>query len=547
MEIGTMNKKSNFLLKSTTILLPLALLLVAGSVNNQQIFADANTTKSELHQKQASTNLDVSQGWTIKNYSSNTQPDVSKIFLQGVDMASATQRGILVQAANVGDASLTAQKVISMKKGHKYDLNLIYAQFYDNGGTGYIDFNGKKVMATSDYSDQNYKEEITPTEDMNYTITVSFTTKYPGNAYLKLGYDKKSSGITDIPTELDAPVVSSAPEAGTNLISGTADSGNTVVASDTNGVEIGTAKVGSDGKFEIKTNRILRYEEKLRIVQKNDTQTSPITEVLVVDTVSPSAPILNKITDEDKEISGTAEPYSTVEVTFTTKATSATYSGKADDTGKFKITLDQTFNGKTKIVAKVTDEGGLSSPETHGEVVFAKALNVSLKNKVSSISTSISGKTSRANCAVTISFDSRIYKGQSDEQGNFNIPITLHSPGENFVVEAKDPIDPENPATTSDIVLPRIPAFNTLKAGMTVLKGEADPDAEISLKITKANKDIIDLKATADDQGKFEIPLKDKDGKVISLAIGDELKYNATLSAIGLTSEDGFNPIYSLR
>lgn len=139
--------------------------------------------------------IDVSQGWEIINYNSDTLPDVNDTFLQGVE-TTTNQKCALVQAGNVGDASFTAQKVIPMKKGHQYDLNLIYAQTYDSPSTGFIDFNGDKIVATDDPTDKEYRKTITPTEDMDYTITVSFTTVYPGNAYLKVGYDKTGDGIT---------------------------------------------------------------------------------------------------------------------------------------------------------------------------------------------------------------------------------------------------------------------------------------------------------------------------------------------------------------
>ena len=544
-----MNKKSNFLLKSTTILLPLALLLIAGNINDQKISADTKIPNSSLHQKQDSTDLDVSQGWMITNYTSNTQPDVSKIFLQGQENTAGTQKYALVQAATLGDATLTAQKVIPMKKGHKYDLKLIYAQYYGTDGTGYIDFNGNRIYATDDTKDQSFEDTITPEQDMNYTITVSFTTAYPGNAYLKLGYDTESGGITDTPTELEAPVVPSAPEAGTSTISGTATKGNTVVATDSEGNELGTATVSDDGTFEITTNRALKYKEKISIVQKNDTQTSPAAEVVVVDTVAPEAPVLNPMTDEDTEISGTAKPNSEIKVIFTTGDTTATFTGTTDSTGKFTIPLDQTFNGKTKITATATDEAGRVSPETTEEVQFKNKLAVTIGHHITSISTNITGTTSRANCDVTIKFNARIYEGKSDADGNYTIAITPHSVGDTFTVEATDPVDPENTATAEDTVLPRIPEFDSIQTGLTVLVGVADPKAEVSLTITRGETTTV-LTATADEQGKFEIPLKDTDGKDLTLAAGDQLKYSATLTlddGSKLTSDEGNQTIFTLR
>lgn len=543
-----MNKKSKYLLKSTTVLLPLALLLVAGNINDQKTSADTFIPISGLYQKQDSIDLDVSQGWKITKYTSNTQPDVSKIFLQG--STSATQKYALVQAATLGDSTLTAQKVIPMKKGHKYDLDLIYAQYYGTDGTGYIDFNGDIIDATDDAKDQSYQKTVTPDKDMDYTITVSFTTNYPGNAYFKLGYDKNSSGIIDTPTELEAPKVPVSPEAGTNTISGTASSGNTVVATDSDNKELGTATVLADGTFKITTNRPLRYNEKISIIQKNTTQTSPVTEVVVVDTVAPAAPVINPITDEDTSISGTAKPNSDIKVIFTkVDGSSETYTGVADSTGKFNISLEHTFSGKTKIVATATDEAGRVSPESTAEVTFKNQLTVNVTNYISSLSTNITGKTSRSNCNVTIKFNARTYEGKSDADGNYTIAITPHSVGSKFTVEATDPVDPENTATVDGKVLPRIPEFDSINSGLTVLKGVADPNAAISLTITRGTDTPIVLTATADAQGNFEIPLKDTDGKVFTLTIGDQLKYTATVTLTDgdLKSNEGSQTIFAQR
>lgn len=538
-----MNKKSKLILKSTTVLLPLALLLVAGQVNDQKIFADSRTTNISLNQANDSSDLDVSQGWNIKEYSSDTQPDVSKIFLQGVELSSVNQKCALVQAGNLGDSTLTAEKVVPMKKGHTYNIKLVYAQFYDNEGTGYIDFNGNRKEATSDHSDKTYTDTITPEEDMNYTITVSFKTQYPGNAYFKLGYDKDSGGIIDNNTELDLPKVSPAPEAGTTSVAGTAGVGNTVVVSDSKG-EIGSAVVAADGKFNVTTNRTLKYKEELTLIQKNDTSTSKPLNVVVVDTIPPVAPTINKITDEDKEISGTSEPGTQVTVTFKVGKDYPTYVGTADSKGNFKIPLDHSYNGKTKLGVVAVDEAGLSSVETTGEVAFAKNLEVSLSHHFSTINSSISGKTTRANCDITISFGARIYKGKSDGDGNFTIPIGSHLPGSEFTVKAVDPIDTENPASVTDKILPRIPEFDSVSSGIKLLKGVADPGADVTLTLTRG-KDTYSFKATADDKGNFEIQLKDKNGKDITLAIGDELKYSATLTKLSLTSEEGTTTIFT--
>ena len=175
------------------------LLLLLNSIQVFPIYGDVLQSESTSIIKTdqfLATYNDISQGWININYESDIQPDVSKVFLQGQDILG-NQKGVLVQAANLGNSNFRAQKVIPMKKGHKYDLDLIYGQHYDSQGGGFIDFNGHKITATNDPTEQHYKETVIPSEDMNYVITASFTTVYPGNAYFKVAYDKSTGGITE--------------------------------------------------------------------------------------------------------------------------------------------------------------------------------------------------------------------------------------------------------------------------------------------------------------------------------------------------------------
>lgn len=284
------------------------------------------------------------------------------------------------------------------------------------------------------------------------------------------------------------------------------------------------------------------------VVQKNGNATSPIATVEVVDTKDPESPVLNKITDEDKVVSGTAEPYATVDITFEDSELPApqTYSDTADADGKFTIPLEQTYLGKTKVIAKAIDEAGHESSETNSEVGFAKKLGLTLSHHISSANTLVSGKTTRPNCEVEVHFGSRLYTGNSDDMGNFKIIIDKHAPATAYFVKAVDSREPENPATAADIVLPRIPNFTSVKSGMKTLEGIVDPKGEVTLTLTRG-KNHFDFKTTADDQGKFTISLKDKDGKDLPLKVGDQLTFQSKLVVDGkdLLSEKGTSTIYT--
>ncbi|TFV20104.1 class A beta-lactamase, partial [Staphylococcus saprophyticus] len=88
---------------------------------------------------------------------------------------------------------------------------------------------------------------------------------------------------------------------------------------------------------EIPSNVKLDGGESIRVVAEDkDGNTSEETTTTVTDTTAPEAPTVNDVTSEDTQISGTAEPGSTVTVTFP-DGTTAT--GTADDEGNYTVEI----------------------------------------------------------------------------------------------------------------------------------------------------------------------------------------------------------------
>src|SRR5699024_11501361 len=86
---------------------------------------------------------------------------------------------------------------------------------------------------------------------------------------------------------------------------------------------------------EISTNVDLKGGENIVVTATDkDDNTSEETTTTVKDTTAPSAPTVNGVTSEDTTIGGTAEPASTVTVTFPGGTTTT---GTADDQGNYTI------------------------------------------------------------------------------------------------------------------------------------------------------------------------------------------------------------------
>ena len=142
----------------------------------------------------------------------------------------------------------------------------------------------------------------------------------------------------------------------------------------------------------------------------------------VKDTTAPSAPAVNGVTSEDTTIGGTAEPGSTVTVTFP-DGTTAT--GTADDQGNYAVEIPTNVDlkGGENIVVTATDKDDNTSEETTTTVKDTTAPSAPTVNGVTSEDTTIGG-TAEPRSTVTVTFpDGTTATGAADDQGNYTIEI----------------------------------------------------------------------------------------------------------------------------
>ncbi|MEX5682994.1 Ig-like domain-containing protein, partial [Staphylococcus cohnii] len=101
-------------------------------------------------------------------------------------------------------------------------------------------------------------------------------------------------------------------------VSGTAEPGSTVTVTFPDGTtSTGTADSEGNYTVEIPSNVDLEGGEDIKVTSKDKVgNTSEETMTTVVDTTAPDAPTVKEVTSEATTVSGTAEPGSTVTVTF---------------------------------------------------------------------------------------------------------------------------------------------------------------------------------------------------------------------------------------
>src|SRR5699024_1004245 len=118
-------------------------------------------------------------------------------------------------------------------------------------------------------------------------------------------------------TAPDAPTVNEVTSEDTT-IGGTAEPGSTVTVTVPDGTTAtGTADDQGNYTIEIPTNIDLKGGENIVVTAADkDGNTSKEATTTVKDTTAPSAPTVKEVTSEDTTIGGTAEPGSTVTVTF---------------------------------------------------------------------------------------------------------------------------------------------------------------------------------------------------------------------------------------
>ncbi|MEJ7217701.1 Ig-like domain-containing protein, partial [Staphylococcus caprae] len=108
-------------------------------------------------------------------------------------------------------------------------------------------------------------------------------------------------------------------------------------------------------------------------------------------TTAPDAPVVNGVSSDATQVTGQAEPGSTVTVTFP-DGTTAT--GKVDEDGNYTIEIPSNLNlvGGENITASTRDESGNESESTETTVVDATAPDAPTVNDVTSDATQVTGQ-----------------------------------------------------------------------------------------------------------------------------------------------------------
>ena len=151
----------------------------------------------------------------------------------------------------------------------------------------------------------------------------------------------------------------------------------------------------------------------------------------VVTKAAPNIPVVNTVNNKATNVTGKSERYTSVLVRASTK----TYTGKADGNGNFKVVIPVQNHGGTISVTAKDSNGRESAAKT--VPVTRVGPNIPVVSSVRSYSTSVSGKAEKYT-AVTVKIGSRNFYGKTNGYGNFKVSIPKQKRGTKIYVTVKD-------------------------------------------------------------------------------------------------------------
>ncbi|WP_186328902.1 Ig-like domain-containing protein [Bacillus sp. X1(2014)] len=217
------------------------------------------------------------------------------------------------------------------------------------------------------------------------------------------------------------------------VITGKAESGSTVTVKSGNTV-LATANAASTGAFSAKI-AVQKAGTKLAITAKDSAgNVSSSVTVTVADVVAPSKPVVKKVDNNDKVVTGKAEAGSLVTVKNGSKVLGT---AKAASNGAFSVKIAVQKAG-AKLTATAKDGAGNVSAKASVTVADVIAPKKPTVYKVDDNDKKVTGK-AEANSRVTVKVGSKsIGSATADSKGKFSVKIKAQKKGTTLAVTAKD-------------------------------------------------------------------------------------------------------------
>ncbi|NSU12121.1 cell surface protein [Enterococcus faecalis] len=308
----------------------------------------------------------------------------------------------------------------------------------------------------------------TGTADGTGAFTVTVPAGEAGANETLTAVAKNASGTESTPTTFQTPADPNTPVAtpivetvtGSTTkgyeVKGTAEVGTTIEVRDAAGTVLGTATTGTDGKYTVTlAPGKATANQTLSVVAKNasGTESQPATATTPADVTAPTVDNITGNSGSGYEITGTADPNTTIEVRDPAGAVIGT--GTSDANGDFTVTLPTgtTNLGDTLTVIGKDNAGNESQPT---EVLVPADATVTAPTVTGVTGNSVAGYqvTGTADPNATIEIRDAdgnvIATGTADGTGSFavNLPAGTANANETLTALAKDPAGNTSTPTT---------------------------------------------------------------------------------------------------
>ncbi|WP_338362285.1 Ig-like domain-containing protein [Enterococcus faecalis] len=299
----------------------------------------------------------------------------------------------------------------------------------------------------------------TGTADGTGAFTVTIPAGEAGANETLTAVAKNASGTESTPTTFQTPADPNTPVAtpivetvtGSTTkgyeVKGTAEVGTTIEVRDAAGTVLDTATTGTDGKYTVTLDPgTATANQTLSVVAKNasGTESQPATATPPADVTAPTVDNITGNSGSGYEITGTADPNTTIEVRDPSGAVIGT--GTSDANGDFTVTLPTgtTNPGDTLTVIGKDNAGNESQPT---EVLVPADATVTAPTVTGVTGNSVAGYqvTGTADPNATIEIRDAdgnvIATGTADGTGSFavNLPAGTANANETLTALAKDP------------------------------------------------------------------------------------------------------------
>ncbi len=299
----------------------------------------------------------------------------------------------------------------------------------------------------------------TGTADGTGAFTVTIPAGEAGANETLTAVAKNASGTESTPTTFQTPADPNTPVATPIVetvtgstkkgyeVTGTAEVGTTIEVRDAAGMVLGTATTGTDGKYTVTLDSgKATANQTLSVVAKNasGTESQPATATTPADVTAPTVDNITGNSGTGYEITGTADPNTTIEVRDPAGAVIGT--GTSDTNGDFTVMLPTgtTNPGDTLTVIGKDNAGNESQPT---EVLVPADATVTAPTVTGVTGNSVAGYqvTGTADPNATIEIRDAdgnvIATGTADGTGSFavNLPAGTANANETLTALANDP------------------------------------------------------------------------------------------------------------